>query len=95
MKPVRHPPDEILRAYAELVNHTFLFVRAHSGSPKDADVVHALADAMHNVGAIFTDYGDWPDDEKYRTAYLRPFDAQWAQRAFSLEGFLESRLRAA
>ena len=94
MKPVQHPPDVVLRAYADLVNRVFLFLRGRSHASKvDHAELHALADAMHNVGSIFADYGAWTDDAKYRELYLRPFDAQWGRSAFQLEEFLEGRLR--
>lgn len=94
MKSVQHPPEVVLRAYADLVNQVFLFLRGRSHASKlDQEEIHALADAMHNVGGIFADYGAWTDDEKYRELYLRPFDAQWGKSAFRLEDFLECRLR--
>ncbi len=93
LKAVQHPPEAVLRAYADLVNQVFLYLRYHShSSALDPDELHALGDAMHNVGGIFSDYGAWADDSKYRELYLRPFDAQWGKRVFGLEAFLESRL---
>ena len=41
---------------------------------------------------MLTDYGAWTDDAKFRELYLRPFDECWAERAFSLEHFLDERL---
>ena len=93
MKPVRHPPEAVLRAYADLVNQVFLFLRGRSSASKiDKDELQALSDAMHNIGGIFTDYGGWTDDEKYRDLYLRPFDAQWGKSSFRLEAYLQLRL---
>jgi len=93
MKPVCHPPDAVLRAYAALLDHVFLIVRHRSKSNDFShEELHDLADALHNISAIIVDYGSWTDDEKYRQLYLRPFDAKWSKRGSSLEGFLQARL---
>jgi len=94
MKPANHPPDAVLRAYGDLINQVFLFlrVRAHSDDFNHEELFD-LADAMHNIGAIFVDYGAWTDDEKYRRLYLRPFDTKWSKGSIRLESFLESRLQ--
>jgi len=95
MRPVCHPPDPILRAYADLLNQLFLSLRGRSHSRRiDLEELHDLADAMHNIGAIFADYGDWTDDDKYRELYLRPFDEKWRKKFFRLEQFLDERLNA-
>lgn len=95
MNSMKHPPDAVLRAYADLVNQVFLFLRGRShASNFDRQELHALADAMHNVGGIFTDYGAWTDDTKYWELYLRPFDSMFAGSAFGLEAFLDSRIEA-
>lgn len=94
MKPVTHPPDVLLRAYGDLVNQAFLFLRGYShGNEIDRSELHDLGDAMHNVAGIIMDYGEWTDDEKYRELYLRPFDAKWGTKSIRLEDFLESRIR--
>ncbi len=94
MKAPQLPPTPILRAYADLVNQVFLFLRGRSHAAKiDPEEIQALADAMHNVGGIFSDYGAWTDDAKYRELYLRPFDVCWGKRAIRLEEFLDARIR--
>lgn len=94
MKPVQHPPDAVLRAYADLLGQVFLYLRARSQAKAlDRDEIHDLADALHNIGGLLADYGSWTDDEKYRRYYLRPFDAKWGSRGLHLEAFLESRLQ--
>jgi hypothetical protein len=94
MKPVQHPPEVVLRAYADLVNQVFLFLRSRSHTSKsEQQEIQALADAMHNVGSIFSDYGAWTDDKKYRALYLRPFDSQWGRSTFRLEEYLDGRLQ--
>ncbi|HMF18403.1 MAG TPA: hypothetical protein VKE98_14430 [Gemmataceae bacterium] len=92
MKPVVHPPDAILRAYGDLINQVFLFLRASSHHIDHAELFD-LADAMHNVATIVMDYGAWTDDKKYREYYLRPFDAKWGKTSIQLEQYLESRLQ--
>src|SRR5262245_55540902 len=76
MKPAVHPPDAVLRAYADLLNQVFLFLRSRSHS-LDQEELFDLADALHNIGGILADYGAWTDDENYRRLYLRPFDRRW------------------
>jgi hypothetical protein len=93
MRSVVHPPDAILRAYGELVNHVFIYLRARSRGGFDGEELFDLADAMHNVGGIFMDYGGWTDDEKYRERYIRPFDQKWGEKSIRLEGYIESRLQ--
>ena len=94
MKPIQHPPDVIFRAYADLVYQVFLYLRSHSGElATNQEGLHDLADAMHNIGDFFTNYGAWIDDEQYRLYYLRPFDKKWGASMFGLEEFLEQRLR--
>jgi hypothetical protein len=92
MKPVLHPPDAVIRAYGDLLQHVFIYVRFRS-SEINSQELFDLADAMHNVASIITDYGDWTDDERYRELYLRPFDAKWGAQSIRLEEVLESRLR--
>jgi hypothetical protein len=91
-KPVKHAPDAVLRAYGDLVNQVFLFLRGRSHDDLNREEIFDLADAMHNIGGIFVDYGSWTDDEKYRQLYLRPFDTKWGKNGFGLEKFLQSRL---
>jgi len=92
MKTVVHPPDAVLRAYSDLIYQVFLFLRARCNNI-DEEELFDLADAMHNVGGIITDYGIWTDDEKYRRLYLRPFDKKWGNSSIRLEEYLESRLK--
>ena len=90
---VSHSPDKVLRAYADLLSQVLIYQRAMTGSKQaNNQELRDLADAMHNIGHIFVDYGMVMDDEKYRTLYLRRFDHQWAVKGFGLEQFLESRL---
>lgn len=93
MKPVVHPPDAILRAYGDLVNQVFVFLRSRSHRGLCEEEIFDLADAMHNIGDLMTSYGWWTDDEKYRELYLRPFDKKWEKSSIRLEEFLESRLQ--
>ena len=93
MKPVVHPPDAVLRAYADLLNQVFLFLRGHSHNKAlDQEDLFDLADALHNIGGILANYGAWTDDEKYRELYLRPFDRKWENKSIRLEECLQSRL---
>jgi hypothetical protein len=93
MKPVVHPPDVVLRAYADLLNQVFLFLRCRSHDKAlDQDELFDLADALHNIGGILADYSAWTDDEKYRRLYLRPFDRKWGNKSIRLEEYLQSRL---
>jgi hypothetical protein len=93
MKAVVHPPDAVLRAYADLLNQVFLFLRGRSHDKGlDQEELFDLADALHNIGGILADYGAWTDDEKYRRLYLRPFDRKWGNKSIRLEEFLQSRL---
>lgn len=91
MRPVKHPPDTVLRAYADFVNYVFLYLRLRSHNPPAQEELHDLGDAMHNIGLIFTDYKEG-DDEKYRKLYLRPFDARWGKNSMGLEQCLQSQL---
>jgi hypothetical protein len=93
MTPVVHPPDVILRAYADLIDQAFLFIRANAHYASKAEGIQELADAMHNIGAIVSSYGAWTDDEKYRDVYLRPFDKRWGNELFRLEAFLDERIK--
>jgi hypothetical protein len=93
MKPVNHPPDAVLRAYADLPNQVFLFLRGRSHDHAlDQEALFDLVDAMHNSSGIIVHYGSWTDDEKYRRLYLRPFDEKWGKKSLRLEQFLQSRL---
>jgi hypothetical protein len=93
MKPISHPPDAVLRAYPDLLNQVFLFLRVRSHDKAlDQQELFDLADALHNIGGLLVDYGSWTDDEKYRRLYLRPFDEKWGNKGFRLEQFLQSRL---
>jgi hypothetical protein len=93
MKPVVHPPDAVLRAYADLLNQVFHFLRGRSRNKAlDQEELFDLADALHNIGGILADYGAWTDDEKYRQLYLRPFDRKWGNKSIGLEEFLQTRL---
>jgi hypothetical protein len=93
MKPVVHPPDAVLRAYADLLNQVFLFLRGRSHDKAlDQEELFDLAETLHNIGGILADYGAWTDDEKYRRLYLRPFDKKWGSESLRLEEFLQSRL---
>jgi hypothetical protein len=94
MRSVTRPPDPILRAYCDLLLHVFVFQRNVFGlKDLDKEEAHDLADAMHSIGQMFTDYGAHLDDETFRQGYLRPFDRHWANEGFGLEQFIESRLR--
>jgi hypothetical protein len=94
MKPVHHPPDAVLRAYGDLLNQVFLFLRSRSHNiVLNQEELFDLADAMHNISGVLVDYGMWTDDEKYRSLYLRPFDAKWGKSSINLEQFLEARLK--
>ena len=42
---------------------------------------------------MLLDYGGWTDDQKYRELYLKPFDRKWADRAFSLEKFVQEKVQ--
>jgi hypothetical protein len=93
MKPIGHQPDAVLRAYADLLNWVFLYLRGRShGKGLDSEELFDLADALHNIGGVLADYGAWTDDEKYRQLYLRPFDQKWGAKGLRLEQFLQSRL---
>lgn len=93
MKAVACPPDAVLRAYADLLDQVFLFLRGRSRAKAlDHDELFDLADALHNIGGIVADYGAWADDEKYRQLYLRPFDRKWGNESMRLEEYLQSRL---
>jgi hypothetical protein len=77
MKPVVHPPDAVLRAYADLLNQVFLLLRGCSHDRAlDEEELFDLAGALDNIGGILADYGAWTDDEKYRRLYLRPNGAR-------------------
>ncbi|MBK8478104.1 MAG: hypothetical protein IPL39_17905 [Opitutaceae bacterium] len=93
MKPVTHPPDVILRAYADLIDRFFVFIRADSQLASEPEVVRELADGTHNIGAIISSYGTWTDDAKYREVFLRPFDRKWGEESFRSEEFLDERIR--
>lgn len=92
MRPVIHPPDAVLRAYSDLVNHVFMYLRVRSRGGINNEELFDLADAMHNIGDLLSGYGSWVDDEKYRERYLRPFDRKWRKNSIGLEDFLRSRL---
>jgi hypothetical protein len=94
MKPLRLPPDTVLRAYMDLLGQVFLFLRGRSRNGIDSGELFALADALHNVPELLTDYGAWVNDTKFRELYLRPFDERWAAKAFSLEEFLDRQLQS-
>ena len=93
MKPIIHPPDAILRAYGDLTTQVFVYLRNRShNNGVSPEELFDLADAMHNVAAIVTDYGVWTDDERYREWYLRPFDQKWGAKSIRLEECLETLL---
>ena len=71
MKPVHHPPDAILRAYADLLDQVFLFLRARSHDKGlDPKQLFDLADAMHNISAILADYGGSFQNLMKTTTYI-------------------------
>ena len=93
MNPIVHPPDAVLRAYADLLNQVFLFLRSRSHDKAlELEELFDLGDALHNIGGILVDYGAWTDDETYRRLYLRPFDLKWGNKSLQMEQFLQSRL---
>ncbi len=93
MKPVIHPSDPVLRAYADLLTQVFLFLRGRSAHEAvDQEELFDLEDALHNIAGILVDYGAWTDDEKYRRLYLRPFDRKWENKSIQLEEFLQSKV---
>src|SRR5687767_8768013 len=81
-KPVdrnRIAPEIILRAYVDLLGRVFSFMRLRSQTLGLNPIeLYALADALHNIAELLTDYGTWVDDEKFRKLYLQPFDRQWS-----------------
>ena len=91
---MKTPPDHILKAYNNLIYQSFLFFRsnAYACDERAQERAHDLADAMHNVGGILTDYGGWTDDKQYREIYLRPFDRKWGADGFRLEDTLDESL---
>jgi hypothetical protein len=94
MKSPSLPPDRILTAYARLIDRAFAYIRSKSfiNDDKVRDQIGDLADALHNVSGILTDYGGWTDDERFRELYLRPFDRKWGKEVFRMERFLEQEL---
>jgi hypothetical protein len=93
-RPIHLPPEPVLRAYMDLLYQSFLFVRGRTNSKNvNPAELHALADALHNLPSMLLDYGGWTDDERYRDLYLRPFDARWGAGAFSLEMFVQDKIR--
>jgi len=77
----------------ELLGQMFLFLRGRSNPGGiESEELFALADALHNVPSLLTNYGDWIDDEKFREVFLRPFDRRWSVKAFSLEQFLNRQM---
>jgi hypothetical protein len=83
MKPVVHPPDAVLRAYADLLNQVFLFLRGRSHDKSlDQEELFDLADALHNIGGVLADYGAWTDDEKYRRLTFVRLTGSGETRAF-------------
>lgn len=95
MKAVRHPPDAVLRAYGDLLNEVFMFLRGMSRTQAiNCEELFDLADAMHNIAGIIVDYGEWTDDKKYRKLYLEPFDEKWGSKSFRLVDYLDARLQA-
>jgi hypothetical protein len=92
-RPIKLPPEPILRAYVDLLSHVFVFLRSKALSKEgiDSRELYDLSDAMHNVPNILLDYGRWTDDAKYREGYLRPFDQKWSKKALALEEFVRER----
>jgi hypothetical protein len=83
----------VLRAYADLLNQVFLFLRGRSHHKAlGQEELFDLADALHNIAGILVDYGACTDDEKYRRLYLRPFDRKWENKSIRLEEFLQFKL---
>src|SRR5262249_57151683 len=60
MKPVAHPPDANLRAYADLLNQVFLFLRGRShDNALDQEHLFDLADALHQKGCPWGAFRRW------------------------------------
>jgi len=83
--------EAVLSTYGDLLQHAFVYLRACAHSISSEELFD-LADAMHNIASVITDYGSWTDDERYRELFLRPFDAKWGNSGIRLEGYLQSRL---
>lgn len=93
-RPIQLPPEPVLRAYADLLYQSFLFIRGRAnGKTVNPEELHALADALHNLPSMLLDYGGWTDDQKYRALYLRPFDEKWGGNSFSLEKFVKEKIQ--
>jgi hypothetical protein len=91
--PIKLPPEAILRAYSDLLTHTFLFLRNTVLTKEiESQMLFDLADALHNIPNILLDYGRWTDETNFREVYLRPFDKKWANHAFSLEKFVRETI---
>src|ERR1043166_6951003 len=91
--PVHLPPEPVLRAYLDLLYQALVFLRGRAQTSQiEPNEVRALADALHNVPAMLLTYGEWTNDEQFRELYLRPFDRQWADHAFSQEKMLQRKI---
>jgi len=83
---MKHPPDEILCAYAHLLDMVFCHIR--SNDFEDKEQLRDLGDALHNISWVLTNYGKWCDEEGFRESYIRPYDAKWGSKCINLEQFL-------
>ena len=75
-------PQVIREALGHVLYCSFLFIRCIRGLtdiPKDKreDILHDLADALHNVPGVMEHYHEKHDAEYLVAYFFRPFDRKW------------------
>lgn len=72
------PPPEIANAYTALIERAIfnLRMRIRNGENVQADELHDLLDALHNVPTMLRDYGGW-NVESNINADLARYDQRW------------------
>ena len=75
-------PQPIREALGHVLYCSFLFIRSIRGLtdiPKDKreDILHDLADALHNVPHVMEHYHEKHGSEYLLELFFRPFDRKW------------------
>ncbi len=75
-------PQAVREALGHVLYCSFLFIRSIRGLvdiPKDKreDILHDLADALHNVPGVMERYHERHDAEYLLEHFFRPFDRKW------------------
>jgi hypothetical protein len=73
-------PEQVLRAYLNVLNDVLLFVRLRSRGDNRLSDEHLfdLMNAVHNVPELLTRHGEWFTAEMIRNDAFADYDSKWA-----------------